>query len=132
MMSVTRKGCDAQSLVSEDDVKLCALCGTLNHKKNNECCTCGWRGAFDRDGHLVHLAWLRLYEEFEIVQMCHVASTKTFTVGEFGVPVKTGRMRSWSNRIRDWWAGVLSSHAQERSLRHGVRSQAYPHNELGV
>ncbi|HVX57975.1 MAG TPA: hypothetical protein VHA37_09725 [Candidatus Saccharimonadales bacterium] len=127
-MSSTKKGSGAQSLVTEADVKLCALCGTLNHVKNVECYTCGWRGVFDRDSRLVHIAWERLYSQFETVQQCHVSATRSFSVDELGVAVHT-------HPVRRWWEGVKAWFAQQRS-RHGIaagtRQHPFPHNELGV
>ncbi len=39
--------------VAEDDLKLCALCSSLNLISNTHCFVCGWHGVFSRD--TVHL-----------------------------------------------------------------------------
>lgn len=132
-MSVARKGCSAQDLVKETDVKICALCGTLNHKKNTECYTCGWQGAYDTDPRTLHLAWLRIYEEFEAVRYCHVSGSKSVILSEFGVTVPNKPLSGFSSRLSDWWSRVKSSfrrgsvHPDPRMRTHGN-----PHNELGV
>ena len=119
--------------VSIADVKLCALCGTLNHKKNTECFTCGWRGTFDYDKRLLGLAWERLYREFEIVQFCHVSAARSFSVGELGVAVHRHPVRRNWERFKAWWIEATSPMRRPiRRPKSAVRQQPFPHNELGV
>lgn len=132
-MSVSRKGSSAQTPVQQSDVKLCALCGTLNHKKNVECYTCGWHGEFKNDEHTISLAWQRLYDQFETVQLCHVSGGCSFTVGEFGAPVQKKAFQGWLERTKAWWASVLAK-SRQRAIHPDPRMRAhgFPHNELGV
>lgn len=69
-----------------DSVKLCALCGALNHKNNGECWTCRWHGAFLEDLSLRAMAWQRLEHQFEEVRMEHVTSRRLPALDEWGAP----------------------------------------------
>lgn len=46
---------------SEENFKVCRLCGALNRIENNECFVCGWYGAFHTDAETVK----KVIEEFE-------------------------------------------------------------------
>jgi len=131
-MSGKRKACNAHTQVSIADVKLCALCGTLNHTRNIECFTCGWRGTFDEDKRMTRLAWERLYSEFEIVQVRHVSATRSFSVDELGVAVHRHPIRRNWERVKAWWAEAAIAMRTRRGVRAGARQQPFPHNELGV
>ena len=73
-------------------VKLCALCGALNHKNNGVCWTCRWHGAFLEDTALLALAWQRLEHQFEEVRLEHVVSRRLPVLDELGAPRP---MRGW-------------------------------------
>jgi len=120
--------------VGENEVKLCALCGTLNHLRNVECFTCGWRGTFDRDPQTVHFAWQRIHDEFDSVDMEHITESRTFCM-EDCQPAEAPAGPAWLRSLRGWWAGVMArrdARAAERERRLPVRPKAYPPNELGV
>jgi len=41
---------------SENDLKICDLCGALNLEINRECFVCGWHGRFERRPEVVRVA----------------------------------------------------------------------------
>ena len=119
--------------VSEKEVKLCALCGALNFNKNAECFTCGWRGVFEEDESTIHMAWQRIFDQFESVELEHITGSRTYTVGELGAFTGVAKNTTVGSRIKAWWRGMMArrdARAAERE-RH-LRPQAYPPNELGV
>jgi hypothetical protein len=123
----------SRKVVSEKDVKLCALCGALNHQKNAECFTCGWRGVFDQDESTIHMAWQRILDQYERVDLEHITGSRNYAIGELGSFKSVSRAKTLSGRIRAWWVGVMArrdARAAERE-RH-LRPTAYPPNELGV
>ena len=89
--------------ITQETVKLCALCGTLNHQDNSECWTCGWHGEFSRDGRTVALAWQRLESRYEEVRLEHVTSQKSRTLGDFGTPRPRSSWQALADNCRDWW-----------------------------
>lgn len=119
-------------MVSEKDVKLCALCGTLNHERNPECFTCGWRGQFEHDSETIHLAWQRLYDEFESVEVEHITGSRTFALNELGVMAKKPVSKRISVRIREWWQRLFARPEVPASPRVPINQRAFPPNELGV
>jgi len=119
-------------MVSEKEVKLCALCGTLNHERNPECFTCGWRGEFDRDAGTIHFAWQRLYDEFESVEIEHITGSRNYSLNELGVYAKKPVARRLSVRIKEWWQRFRSTPDVPAGPRVPIRHQAFPPNELGV
>jgi hypothetical protein len=106
--------------IPERDLKLCALCGSLNYKDNQECFTCSWHGAFDRDEATIHYAWLRLYDECESVCLEHVSRKKTVSIGDFGVIAPTSRVQRTKAKIKAWWKEVM----RKRDLRAGERENS--------
>jgi hypothetical protein len=119
--------------VGEKEVKLCALCGALNYHKNTECFTCGWRGVFENEDSTIHMAWQRIYDQYECVEMEHISGSRTYSLGEFGAFGKTVASVSLADRIRAWWRGLISHHGARSADRdRNPRPQAYPPNELGV
>jgi hypothetical protein len=123
----------SRKTVSEKDVKLCALCGALNHHKNAECFTCGWRGVFDEDESTIHMAWQRILDQHECVEMEHITGSRSYSIGELGTFNGGSSTSTVRGRIKNWWRGVMArrdARAAERE-RH-LRPQAYPPNELGV
>ncbi len=120
--------------VTPDDVKVCALCDTLNYQENGECFLCGWRGAFRREPMTVEMAWLRLQDQFEGVRREHVTARQEVTVGELGVVEKTGRWHQWQGVCVRCWQAFLASRdaraaAREQSLLR--RRFASPFQEQG-
>ncbi len=120
--------------VSKETVKLCALCGTLNHQDNVECWTCCWGGEFSRDERTVALAWQRLESRYEQVGMEHLTSRKMQTLGDFGAPRPRSLWQTLMDRGRTWWSNF---HAQrdlrlaQRQARLRSRISSRP-DQLGV
>lgn len=122
------------SAVSKQDVKLCALCGTLNHQSNAECWTCRWHGEFSGNEQTISLAWQRLEGLYEEVRLEHVTARRLMTVGDFGAPHPPTGWRAILNKCRDWWERVqtqrdLRSAQREAGLRNRLRSRP---DHLGV
>ncbi|MGI4792089.1 MAG: hypothetical protein ACRYFS_24975 [Janthinobacterium lividum] len=120
--------------VSQKNVKLCELCGTLNLESNKECWTCRWYGSFSRDEQVISLAWQRLETLFEEVRAEHVTARRSLSVGDFGAarPVSL-RHRIFSN-IAAWWQRFQD----QRDLRMAQREARLhsrmptPPDQLGV
>ncbi len=72
-MDWIRFRCSGRSAVAENELKICALCGALNHEHNDECMICGWQGCFLNDASAIHMAWQCLNDQFEQVCLQHVS-----------------------------------------------------------
>ncbi len=101
-----------EATISPADVKLCELCGTLNHKTNGECFTCGWRGHFCAEAAPLEIAWLRLTTEFEAIRMEHVSARRSRILGHFGQVRKTNRWQRCQAACLAWWQTVRSRRPQ--------------------
>lgn len=113
------------------DVKLCELCGCLNHKTNSDCFLCGWKGSFSSDQATIKMAWERLFNEFERVAMEHVTRGRKTPIDELGVI----RKASWPIRcakvIRQYFSRVRTHQTQPDSRRQShLTGPSGPPNEL--
>ena len=104
--------------VAKDTVKLCALCGTLNHEKNAECWTCRWRGEFSRDEQHDCLAWQRLEALYEDVRLEHVTASKPLALGDLGTVRPVTGWQAALNACRAWWRNFQT----RRDLRMAQRA----------
>ena len=120
--------------VSPEDLKVCDLCGTLNHNKNSECFTCGWHGHFQSDPDMVRLAWLRLAHQYEEVRLEHVTARSRPIVDEFGQKGSADCWQQFCERWQAWWRGLLASHRPRSASReHPAHKQhTAPRNDSGV
>lgn len=121
-------------IVMKTDVKLCALCGTLNHTSNSECYTCGWHGAFSKEAQTIELAWLRLDSLYEEVRMEHVTSKRMRIVDDFGTSRPVSFFRRLTMRIASSWDRLqtlreLRSAQRASSMRSNIPS---PHGPQSV
>jgi len=125
----------SQSLsVSQETVKLCALCGTLNHQGNADCWTCGWRGEFSRDARTISLAWQRLESRYEQVRMEHLTARKVRALGDFGATRPRSRWQTAAESCRAWWRNFQAQRdlrAAQRQARLRSQSASRP-DQLGV
>ena len=103
--------------LTQDSVKLCALCGALNHKNNGECWTCRWHGAFLEDPSLRAMAWQRLEHQFEEVRLEHVTSRRLPALDERGAPCPVSVWGKMAARCRAAWASFQTA----RDLRMAQR-----------
>ena len=120
--------------VFKEAVKLCALCGTLNHQDNADCWTCSWRGEFSRDERTVALAWHRLEARYEEVRMEHLTARKVRAPGDFGAPRPRSRWQTVAEGCRNWWRTLQSQRdlrAAQRQARLRSRTTSRP-DQLGV
>ena len=111
--------------VSQTDVKLCELCGTLNLEHNKECWTCRWHGGFSRETQTVSLAWQRLETQFEEVRIEHVTARRGSIVGDFGA----ARPASFPQRLCAAFAARWQRFQDQRVLRaaqHQARRSQMP------
>ncbi|BDI32402.1 hypothetical protein CCAX7_44530 [Capsulimonas corticalis] len=119
--------------LTEKDVKICSLCGALNHMKNSDCFTCGWQGVFERDPAMIHLAWQRLYDQFERVEPRHIGMHRPAPMGDFGVVSPRRPMPAFAARISNWWRRIMAERDERAAQREAkLRAQHFPPNELGV
>ncbi len=120
--------------LTPDSVKLCALCGALNHKNNGECWTCRWHGAFLKDPSLLTMAWLRLEHQFEEVRMEHVTSRRLPALDERGAPCPVSGWGKLTAQCRLTWANFQTARnlrMAQRDARLRSRSASKP-DSLGV
>jgi len=95
--------------LTQESVKLCALCGALNHKNNGECWTCRWHGAFLEDSVLRAMAWQRLEHQFEEVRLEHVTSRRLPALDERGAPCPASGWGKLTARCRAAWANFQTA-----------------------
>ena len=120
--------------VSKEAVKLCGLCGTLNHEKNSDCWTCGWGGEFSRDERTVALAWQRLESRYEEVRLEHVTARRMRPLGDFGAPRPRSRWQTMAEACRGWWGDLQAKRdlrQAQRQARLRPQSPSRP-DQLGV
>ena len=113
--------------VGKHTVKICLLCGTLNHETNVECWTCRWHGEFSRDSHTIELAWKRLETLYEEVRLEHVTSHKLLALGDFGAVSPTKGWRVVFYGCRAWWRRFQTRrdlHSAQREAGLRTRSRA--------
>jgi len=117
--------------LSESDVKLCALCGALNHHKNAECFTCGWRGAFEREQRALHLAWQRLFDQYGSVDLDMVTGSRSYAVSSLTGGMAGLVRTTISQRIRSWWRSVLQSCRKPRYAEIPPKAKKHPPKDGG-
>ncbi len=106
-----------QKKLTLDSVKLCALCGALNHKNNGECWTCRWHGAFLEDLPLRAMAWQRLESQFEEVRLEHITSRRLPALDDRGAPCPVSGWGTLKARCRTAWTNFQTA----RDLRMAQR-----------
>ena len=133
-MNRLRTGAPENFRVTRSQVKLCALCGTLNHERNAECWTCRWHGEFDTEEQTIALAWQRLETLYEEVRFEHVTSRKMRQLGDFGAPQTASLWVNLQSRCRGWWERFQAGREQRMAQRASkLRSRTpTPPDQLGV
>ncbi len=124
----------AAKTITQETVKLCTLCGTLNHQDNAECWTCRWHGEFSRDEHTISLAWQRLELLYEEVRLEHVTSQKIRALGDFGTFNPRSRRQIWADQCHAWWRNFQTQRdlrMAQRAARLRSRTPSRP-DQLGV
>lgn len=124
----------AAKTITQETVKLCTLCGTLNHQDNAECWTCRWHGEFSRDEQTIIFAWQRLELLYEEVRLEHVTSQKMRALGDFGAFNPRSRWQTWADQCRAWWHKFQTQRdlrMAQRAARLRSRILSRP-NHLGV
>lgn len=108
MQRVTQRQATNQG-VSWADVKVCALCGSLNLRDNRECFTCAWSGAFEDNPASIATAWERLEAEQGPVRREHVSGGSTSAWSGFQSESRedhTPARPTWRSRLAaycKWW-----------------------------
>ncbi len=115
--------------VAPSELKVCELCGTLNHNDNRECFTCGWHGQFGRDTTTIQLAWHRLAHQHEGVLMEHVTARNTPALDDFGRRRPSSRWQQLQSRCRQWYTSLLSG--RTRRAAHSRRPDRQPATPQG-
>ena len=103
--------------ITQRNVKLCELCGTLNLEGNQECWTCRWHGDFSRDEQTIALAWQRLETLYEEVRLEHITARRTVPLGDYG----TVRPAKWPQRLSALLAARWQQFLDQRDLRNAQR-----------
>lgn len=120
--------------ISRKTVKLCELCGTLNHEANKECWTCRWHGCFSRNESTIALAWQRLEAQYEDVRLEHITARRSKSLGDFGAAGSAPLPRRLSAAISSWWRRFQDSRdlrmAQRQARLHSRMPS--PPDQLGV
>lgn len=112
--SITKAG---EATVSPDQLKVCELCGSLNHVRNRECFMCGWHGQFSRNRAILRFAWLRLADQFEEVRVEHVTAKNRLLIEDYGMQSSAGAWRRLRGSIRASWQRLFSGGRGTRMLR---------------
>ena len=120
--------------LSQNDVKLCDLCGTLNSNDNKECWTCRWHGGFSRDTQTIALAWQRLETQYEEVRAEHVTARRKIALGDFGAArPATGFQRAFAALAAGWQR--LADRRELRAAQRHARQQSQmpsPPDQLSI
>lgn len=94
--------------LSVEDLKLCALCGALNHRSNPECFTCGWRGVFDTNEPSIRMARGRIIDQYGRITTEDVtrSGSTNYLADIFsnGNPVSP---RTFWLRAVSWWVRIF-------------------------
>jgi hypothetical protein len=117
--------------VSEQHLKLCPLCGALNDRHNVDCFTCGWAGVFSVDPQSLHLAWLRLADQFETVERKHVVRAQKLSLDEYGIVRTDGLLARLGDTLRHW-RQRFTQRRRSATAAGTDRVVRRPGNELGV
>ncbi len=120
---------DSTPPVGKHTVKICLLCGTLNHETNAECWTCRWHGSFSRDAHTIEMAWKRLEALYEDVRLEHVTSHRMRELGDFGAVRPATRWQAAVQVLRAWWERFQTRrdlHSAQREARLRSRHRSRP------
>jgi len=105
-------------VVKKTDVKLCTLCGTLNHEANTECFTCGWHGSFSKDRQTLDLAWIRLESLYEEIRSEHITAKRRRSLGDFGTDRPASLLARITSKIASGWERFQT----QRDLRMAQRA----------
>ena len=120
--------------ITQKNVKLCVLCGTLNHCDNAECWTCRWHGDFSHEEQIISLAWLRLESLYEEVRIEHVTSRKMRALGDFGALRPRSHWQILADKVHACWQNFQTQRdlrAAQRTERLRSRPLSRP-DQLGV
>lgn len=105
-------------IAKKTEVKLCTLCGTLNHEGNKDCFICGWHGSFSLDQPMIDLAWKRFESLYEEIRSEHITAKLQRPVGDFG----TDRPASLLEQMTDKITGAWERFQTQRDLRMAQRA----------
>jgi hypothetical protein len=73
-----QEGQGRTTLIRENDLKICELCGWLNLAANTECFVCGWHGRFERDREVVHAAVELAVRRYGRLELQHLTDPRTY------------------------------------------------------
>ena len=73
-----QEGQGRTTLIRENELKICELCGWLNLEVNSECFVCGWHGRFERDREVVHAAVELAVRRYGRLELQHLTDLRTF------------------------------------------------------
>lgn len=73
-----QEGQGRTTLIRENDLKICELCGWLNLEANTECFVCGWHGRFERDREVIHAAVELAVRRYGRLELQHLTDPNTY------------------------------------------------------
>ncbi len=86
------------SSIPESSLKICDLCGHLNHETNESCFVCGWSGRFERSIETIRAAVDLTGRRYGRLEMHHITEANPSEI--LSRSVKFGPLLSLWNRIR--------------------------------
>ena len=89
--------------VTEDDLKICELCGALNLASNRNCFACGWHGKFEKRPEIVRMALDLTLRQHGGLSMGDITEDLDEAAGMQCGPV--GALKRCFRRIRGWLFG---------------------------
>ena len=86
--------------VSQNDLKICDLCGRLNLVANSSCFVCGWRGHFDDNPNSIETCIELAVRQNGRLELHHLTDPETYVPPV--PPAFPNTFSSWLNRIWGW------------------------------
>lgn len=99
-MSWGESGYSVGENVQAAELKICPVCGALNHVKTRECFVCTWHGGFERRPEIIHTAielLRRRYGNLSLDQLIEACDCRLI----FGNSL-SARFRRTLSGIRHW------------------------------
>jgi ribosomal protein L40E len=72
-----RRSVPSVHVVSQREIKICTMCGALNHIYNRECHNCSWTGRFDDEADEVSAVLEEVKQQLGLVTANDVVCTTT-------------------------------------------------------
>jgi hypothetical protein len=100
-----QEGQGRTTLIRENDLKICELCGWLNLAANTECFVCGWHGRFERDREVVHAAVELAVRKYGRLELQHLTDPRLY---------REPARQTWRTRLQGLVQSVFSRFRRRR------------------